>query len=188
MCTHILPYLRSFLPASRASKKYVSLIGDIETPAGIVKALSFEAATTAGTTIALVNTMETKQTAMKGKVVKHLGARTVHNYEYPRATSTNPVPAPIVRQHNGITGAGRQEIVSMTGKQNRLEPFLRETSWKGTLPKAVTAPAVAPKESKKDALKDEQAKKERRSKPKKEKVGLNKKKSSSEWRLSVAEI
>jgi len=124
------------------------LTGDIETPADIVKALSFEAATTAGTTIALVNTMETKQTAMKGKVVKHLGARTVHNYEYPRATSTNPVPAPIVRQHNGMTGAGRQEIVSMTGKQNRLEPFLRGTSWKGTLPKAVTAPAVAPKESK----------------------------------------
>lgn len=171
----------------KARMKFVRHRGDIETPADIVKALSAETSTVAGTTIALVNTATKKNIGMKGKVVKCLGARTVHCYEYPKATTEVPLPCPVIRQHNNLTGAGRQETVSMVGRQARLLPFLMKTKWRSTKPSVLSVSSTA-KLPRKDSTKDNLARMAKKTMAVPVKVSKSKreKPKPTEWKLAIA--
>ena len=179
-----------FSHLKRARLKFVRHRGDIETPADIVKALSTVASTTAGTTMALVKTAAPKNVGMKGRVVKVLGARTVHCYIYPKATAKIPRPCPVVCQHNGLVGAGRTETVAMSGRQARLQSFLERTKWRSTEP-AVLVSSASARPIKKDSAKEALAKGTKKTKaaPVKksnECCARKNKPKTTEWKLAVA--
>ena len=172
----------SFL--KKARQKFVRHCGDIETPADIVKALSTVASTTAGTTIALGDTLTDKNLAMKGKVVRQLGSRTVHHYEYPKPTAAVPLPPLVVRQHNGLVGAGRQEEIPLQGRSARMPKFLATSKWTSTKPRVIVS-SYSTRQVKKDSDKVARikAKKKVAAKP----VRNSKTKfKTTEWKLAIA--